>query len=161
MSWGYWLKSLERRATKRFIEPNRVLRRLQPLRRWSLEQHEVVEQVFAGDTRTLCAHGAGVPRRVPVALDGGSSSNQRDRPDRPIDFGPNSGPNAGHTGASNWPFPSEKGHSGDYRVAERLGSSPISPPAFSEPLVSCGLRPSDHRGQGQCELCKMQLNGHS
>ena len=51
-----------------------------------------------------------------------SGSERRDS------FGPNSGPNSGNTGAGNWPLSSEKGHAGDYRVAESLGSSPISHP---------------------------------
>ena len=50
------------------------------------------------------------------------------RPERRDEIGPNSGPNSGNTGAGNLRLSSEKGHSGDCRVAESLGSSPISHP---------------------------------
>ena len=46
-------------------ESPRVLRRLQPLRRWS---HEEVNQVFPRSPRTCCSHGAGAPRRVPIVV---------------------------------------------------------------------------------------------
>ena len=48
-------------------ESPRVLRRLQPLRRWS---HEKVNQVFTGSARTRCTHGARAPWRIPIPVGG-------------------------------------------------------------------------------------------
>lgn len=71
---------------------------------------------------------------------GMATSDALPRKLRPDDFGPNSGPNSGNTGAYNWPLPFEKGPAGDCRVARRLGSSPISQlspgPAFDSRVVN-------------------------
>ncbi|MDH4451166.1 MAG: hypothetical protein QE265_11355 [Rhodoferax sp.] len=48
------IDNLERVATIKTESP-RVLRRLQPLRRWI---HEKVNKVFPGSPRTCCSHGA-------------------------------------------------------------------------------------------------------
>jgi hypothetical protein len=47
-------------------EPPRILRRLNSLRGLSHEQE--VKQVLTRGPRTRCSHGAGAPRRVPVAV---------------------------------------------------------------------------------------------
>jgi mannose-6-phosphate isomerase-like protein (cupin superfamily) len=46
-------------------EPPRELRRLQRLRRWS---HDKVKQVLTRGPRARRAHGAGAPRRLPLAV---------------------------------------------------------------------------------------------
>ena len=47
-------------------ESPRVLRRLQPLRRWSHEQK--IKSFFPRSSRTGCSHGAGSPWRIFVAV---------------------------------------------------------------------------------------------
>ena len=47
------------------VEPPRELRRLQRLRRWS---HDKVKQVLTRGPRARRAHGAGAPRRLPLAV---------------------------------------------------------------------------------------------
>ncbi|WAT88530.1 hypothetical protein [Delftia acidovorans] len=47
------------------VEPPRVLRRLQHLRRWSYDQ---VKQVLTRGPRACRTHGAGAPSRLPFAV---------------------------------------------------------------------------------------------
>jgi hypothetical protein len=60
-------RDLRRKERALADESPRILRRLKSLRGLS---HEEVKQVFPGSTRTRSAHGAGAPKRLPLAVGG-------------------------------------------------------------------------------------------